>query len=512
MRQRVSDRFTSQPSFKEYKRKITLIQQAWRERSARKREMASEVAIKEGFRTIPEDAEDTTALDKRSRPTRQAFPSLELPPEVVDVWYRDAMPRLAKLCERALKGSKESASIAIAMYGETMETARPTYLVTCKSTAKVKQMLKKHFQHDPSLCCLRVKKTVEEIRYARRSRRHGESAARRTMAPSSVGDHAANPDYQERPLCGASIGAYRDDEHLPPVSLGGVVMVDGTAYGMSVHHMLEPPDDEEEEEDTEAGADDESETSSISSSVYSHSDDESTVRPPSTLPDGEEDDDSYEGDLPGISPEDYEEVEVTQPALDDAIECDLHVDVDTEDDDSGIDEDHLLSYKLGQVFASSGLKRSAAALTHEEGFRSIGQSLPQEIDWALFELIPPRVHPFNIVRGGGRYCASSASTHGNTFPTAIRKSSELACAPVHCIGRTSGLASGVTSSTMEVVKIRGRSTFSASWTVSGDFGAGGDSGAWVISNDDGRVCGHVLASKTGRTYICPMDLLLDDIR
>ncbi|KAK3081449.1 hypothetical protein LTR53_020471, partial [Teratosphaeriaceae sp. CCFEE 6253] len=85
------------------------------------------------------------------------------------------------------------------------------------------------------------------------------------MAPSSTIDQAANPDYQERPLCGASIGAYRNEEHLPPVSLGGVVLVDGTAYGMSVHHMLEPPDYEEEEEDGETGADDDSETSSIGS-------------------------------------------------------------------------------------------------------------------------------------------------------------------------------------------------------------------------------------------------------
>lgn len=94
----------------------------------------------------------------------------------------------------------------------------------------------------------------------------------------------------------------------------------------------------------------------------------------------------------------------------------------------------------------------------------------------------------------------------------IKTSSELACAKVHCLGRTSGLAGGVISSTMELVKIHGRSTFSASWTVDGSFGIGGDSGAWVVSNDDGKVCGHVLASRKGRTYICPMDLLLDDIK
>lgn len=41
---------------------------------------------------------------------------------------------------------------------------------------------------------------------------------------------------------------------------------------------------------------------------------------------------------------------------------------------------------------------------------------------------------------------------------------------------------------------------------------GGDSGAWVIANDTGLVCGHVLAENHGLTYICPMELLLEDIR
>ena len=42
---------------------------------------------------------------------------------------------------------------------------------------------------------------------------------------------------------------------------------------------------------------------------------------------------------------------------------------------------------------------------------------------------------------------------------------------------------------------------------------GGDSGAWVIDNDSGRVCGHVLAysSKSGVAYIAPMETLLDDM-
>lgn len=65
---------------------------------------------------------------------------------------------------------------------------------------------------------------------------------------------------------------------------------------------------------------------------------------------------------------------------------------------------------------------------------------------------------------------------------------------------------------MSFVKIYGRRTFSNSWTVIGDFGIGGDSGAWVIDGTSGRVCGHVLAERNGLTYICPMQILLEDIK
>ena len=523
VKERIPTRITATPSFKEYKRKVTLIQQKWREHKARcHRPMSPHVehpkAAHEGH-AISDDNE--SAIDMTNKPKRQAFRRMDLPDFVKDEWDQRYAVQLARLTERALGNSTESSHIGLTMYGETPETARPTFVITCKSTAKVKQVIKRYFKYDAAIYDVRVKRTTSEIRRCRRSKRHGDSAAYRSMAPmAGCLDKAANPDYQERPLCGASIGAYRDDEHLPPVSFGGVVLVDGIAYGMSVHHMLEPNDDEDEEEDAEAGAsqDSDSDTSSIRSSdnisIYSHSDDESTVRPRSTVSDDDDPPSTYEGDVAGIDPNDLdEEIAVTQPALDDAIECDLHVDEDDEDEeDSGIDEDHLLSYKLGQVHASSGLRRSVAST--QDGFKSIGQSLPQEIDWALFELVPPRVHPYNIVKGGTKYCTATRKNREDrdSYPVAIKQSSDLACAKVHCIGRTSGLASGVISSTMELVKIHGRSTFSASWTVDGDFGVGGDSGAWVISNDDGRVCGHVLASKNGRTFICPMDLLLNDIK
>jgi len=56
-----------------------------------------------------------------------------------------------------------------------------------------------------------------------------------------------NPYHQQKPLCGASIGAF-NGEHLPPVSYGGVVLVDDEPLGMSVHHLLDAPSDDESED------------------------------------------------------------------------------------------------------------------------------------------------------------------------------------------------------------------------------------------------------------------------
>lgn len=529
MSERISQRFRLQgtPSLKDYKRRIVMIQQHWRERCERHKAAYERFAEEARARQSESKQDSRPALSnipENLKTQRKEFTHAELPipRTLLDEFNEKIAGQLMLLCQQALKGSPESSSIGLNYYGETPETARPTLLVHCTSTAKVKQVLRRHFKYDPAIFDLRVKRgKVTRCRKSRRSQRADDT--NRSMAPASALDKAVNPDYQERPLCGASIGAYRDDEHLPPCSFGGIIIVDGTPYGMSVHHMLENNDDDDDEQDAVAGAeatDSDSETSSIRSnsdniSLFSESDDGSTVRPASVVSQPTASDDDQEGDVQGITPDDYEEIAVTQPALDDAIDLDLHVDVNEDDDDdddndSGIDEDHLLSYKLGQVYASSGLKRTASSM--KDGFKSISQSLPQEIDWSLFELVPPRIHPFNIVKGGRKHCKAGSLSGLDSYPAAVRNGNELACARVHCIGRTSGLGSGVMSSTMELVKIHGRSTFSASWTADGNFGVGGDSGAWVISNEDGRVCGHVVASRKGRAYICPMDLLLNDIK
>lgn len=339
-----------------------------------------------------------------------------------------------------------------------------------------------------------------------------------------------------------------------PVSFGGVILVDGKPFGLSVHHMLEPPSDDEDDGDSDAigGADDEYElereqpatrssannayqrqwsipTASSNLSLnsrpeyssdvsevddeeggYASSDFESDISDTESLAD----DRIEPGDTAGVDVEDDQDIVITQPALDDALAENLHVDdIETEE----LDEDHLLSYRLGDVYASSGLRR----LQHN-GTR-------HEVDWALIKLESPRLQPYNLVQGGRRYCKSPSSfrpslenpvcrlseqytAEEDLYPTHVASSTTLANLNVHCFGRTSGLKTGRIGAVMSFVRIRGRATYSSSWAVEGDFGVGGDSGAWVIDNSTGSVCGHVLAERQGVTYICPMEVMLEDIK
>ena len=243
-----------------------------------------------------------------------------------------------------------------------------------------------------------------------------------------------NPYYQQRPLCGASIGAYLPDEgHLLPVSFGGVILVDDKPFGMSVHHMLEPPsDDESGQSDSEdgvsasavTGAEDDSRGKTLATRVsrssarfppsnlvssrrrpsqsltgpseqssddeesmfglesdsdddaeYFSSDFESDVSDIESLSEDNDLQDSGDliepGDTSGFDISDEHGVSVTQPALTDAVDQKLHLDEIPQEEQ---DEEHLLSYKLGRLHASSGLRR----------YRTGG--LRHEIDWALIEV------------------------------------------------------------------------------------------------------------------------------
>lgn len=238
-----------------------------------------------------------------------------------------------------------------------------------------------------------------------------------------------------------------------------------------------------------------------------------------------------DGYTSGIRSGDGEDIVLTQPALDD-------VDENFFPSDEDRDEDHIDSHRLGHVFASSGLRRAG-----------YGDGVDHEIDWLLMKLDEERLQPYNVIAGGKKYfqeealfsyrpqllepvCRRQYGPKEDHYPRKFHSSEQLSGLEVHCTGRTSGLGQGKISQRMKWVSIldehnvycghlltinqvrfQGRSTFSQVWSATGTFGAGGDSGAWIISNDHGRICGHVLAysDRFQIAYLSPMDILVQDI-
>lgn len=222
------------------------------------------------------------------------------------------------------------------------------------------------------------------------------------------------------------------------------------------------------------------------------------------------------GDIDGIDVGDGEEIRITQPAIDD-------VDDDFFPSEEDRDEDHLDSHELGYVHASSGIRR----------WKKDG--IVHEIDWALLKLNDDRLQPYNLVQGGRRFCATSSvdqaqreisgkleqpvtrrhfTANEDEYPNGVASATALGGLSVHCFGRTTGLQGGMVGHAMSSVRIYRRKTFSRSWHVSGGFGVGGDSGAWVVQNGTHKVVGHVLAwcERNHIAYICPMEVLLEDIK
>lgn len=461
-----------------------------------------------------------TPIPDKAKSKLRTYPSLKISPELLDFWQSGLLPHINHVLRGFYKKYPESVEISLESIGETPATAKPTILVICTSVTKVRSILKKHLAYDKAVFGLKVcrGKVV-------RSRKHG---AKRSMAHDGDVLEAANPGHQECPTNGASIGAYVDEKHLPPVSLGGMIIVDDKPYGMTVHHMLDDPSDNEDDEvldttapilrssayrdlpdltfsessaysgdeeymytlsDYESDIDD---NSSIHSSEYD-SDDEDLLSL-SHFDEDQDDEDQAPGDIPGVPLGCGESYFVTQPAIDD-IPSDFYPDPSTRD------EDHLDSFQLGSIYASSGIRRRT-----ENG-------LVHEVDWALFSYSSHRLPTANSIPGGSRFLPSHIDQ--SSYPTAVKRTEELSNTPVHCLARTSGLQAGRISQAMVSVKISGRQTPSVSYQVSSHrqkLGIPGDSGAWVIGND-GEVCGCVLAwsTKKGVAYICPMDVLLHDI-
>ncbi|KAK3940237.1 hypothetical protein QBC46DRAFT_354362 [Diplogelasinospora grovesii] len=526
---------------------------AWAEKEARP--SSSPVRSTDDVRARIEAGGTTTDIPvKQASAKVRLYPHVSLPPDIVEHWNTTLMPQINTALRHFYRKNPESVEVSLESIGESPQKTKPTVLVVCTSVSKVRAILKR------KLGFLFDGKTGLALKVCRgqvlRSRNQGVG---RSMA-KGAGDNqedvaAANPDYQERPKNGASIGAWIGDRHLPPVSFGGLIMVDDRPYGMTVHHMLDDPDQDggtattkgdtsrsmartqglpdlaawyaeqyqnaESETDSSGTEDYACEFSDSGSDTYS----ESAIT--SEASDEEEgDDDQYNepGDIPGIEPGCGDGYIVTQPALDD-VKDGFYPSPETQD------EDHLDTYSLGEVYASSGIRRRT-----EHG-------LVHEIDWALFEFRHERKPDQNrIIRaksvGVGRKRATSnspASPIGEQtlLPTCVAPTSSLPGLEVQCMARTSGLQTGLILPTITSVKIYGRTSPSHTYQVSGTpskgiptagsdeqrltrplpMGIPGDSGAWVVDRHQGQVCGHVLAwSERKRVaYICPMEVLLLDV-
>ncbi|PKY02753.1 hypothetical protein P168DRAFT_291880 [Aspergillus campestris IBT 28561] len=478
--------------------------------------------------------------------TFKKLTNVEIPQAHLNEWNFHMMPRLRKLLQKILKDSSESCGVTLMMTGESVDNARTTICVTCCSAKKVRAALKKYFVLDrDDWDMLVLRGDIQRSKVPRKKRRKPAKPGPGNDTTSTA-YHDPNPCYQQRPLCGASIGAFLNEEHLPPVTYGGSVLVDGTPYGMTVHHMLESPSDQEDADEQEVdpgphrsagnwpqgsvaqdpefmyswcdddpseidlefevSEDEDRDDISISQSLEGNYDDFTLSDDGySSEEDGmreyEDEDSASIGDTAGIEPGDEPPLFVTQPAIDDVDENFFPCPEDR-------DDEHLASHSFGYVHASSGVRRWTR------------KGLRHEIDWALIKINEDRTDARNVVYENQTRFArrpgeqgSSMSQRQPIYLNDIARLEDLGGLQVHSCGRTTGLQSGQISKAMTIVKLRGRHTFSTSFCVDGNFGIPGDSGAWVFERSTGRVCGHVLAwsEKTHTAYIAPMEILLQDI-
>ncbi|KAL8815372.1 MAG: hypothetical protein Q9223_005480 [Gallowayella weberi] len=449
--------------------------------------------------------------------------SHDIPTAFTTHWQQTLEPKLNRMFSRIID-RWESYSIELLMAGETAELARPTIYMVCASVEKARKVLQ-YVNQDQGLFDIKVSRGSILRSKAGKNRKKRGKGKRGPSTISSISDSQNQNQpkhfshYQERPTCGASIGAYMDEQHLPPVSFGGTVLVNGEPYGMSVHHMLENDDidyglDDHGTLERSMGpkgmnnrqSEDESEhqrrRDHLPEALYPfeisddddegyRSDDLSDFDPSQwDVPEVPDLDDVDMGDTPGIEPGKGDNLLVTQPAIDDVDEGFFP----NEDD---IDEDHLASHTLGYIHASSGIRR-----THRG-------PISHEVDWALIKLRPHRSHssPSNNITNGQLHCRTST-------PSGVVRATSLGGLKVHALGRTSGLQTGTILPSMVIIKMPGRISHSQSWQVAGgNFGMGGDSGAWVIDNATGGVCAHVLAwsPRSNTAYVAPMEVLLEDM-
>ncbi|KAI0527960.1 hypothetical protein F5B22DRAFT_13221 [Xylaria bambusicola] len=483
-------------------------------------------------------------------PKLRLYPQIPLPDDVVEQWNEILMPQINLALRHFYRKHPESVEISIESIGESPQKTTPTVLVVCTSVSKVRAILNKKlgilFDGTTTNIALKVcrgsmvRSRKGPVRSMAKSDTQGDSS-RHSYVEGDESEEipAANPDYQQKPQNGASIGAWIGDKHLPPVSLGGVIIVDDKPYGMTVHHMLDDPDrpfqgsdDFEELTDSatrasapifrsSASARDlsyltEGETSSEGSDfACEFSDTESEYSATDITSDEEDEDEDEEfnqpGDIPGIEPGCGHGYIVTQPALDDVPDG-FYPSPETENE-------VIDTYSVGEVYASSGIRRRTE------------NTLIHEIDWALFEFQDDRLPDKNLfppVDAGDH----RVLTFDHLQPVEVAPVKSLPGLDVQCVARTSGTQAGRILPALTTVKIYGRASPSHSYQVSGkipgvskpmtppnqaghgvSLGIPGDSGAWIVDRLYGRLCGHILAWSERKqvAYICPMDVLLLDI-
>ncbi|RVX69928.1 hypothetical protein B0A52_05763 [Exophiala mesophila] len=175
--------------------------------------------------------------------TMKKWPQVDIPQEDLDQWNTNLMPKLGKILNAALKDSSESCSLSLMMFGNAAETAKTTICVQCTQINKVRDALKKRFRPKKGWGVVILSGEVRRSGTRRNSKRSAYSSKSKSRKPTPC--KPKEQKYQERPAAGASIGVFKDSEHLPPVSFGGTILVDGNPYGMTVHHMLDVPSDDE---------------------------------------------------------------------------------------------------------------------------------------------------------------------------------------------------------------------------------------------------------------------------
>lgn len=418
------------------------------------------------------------------------YPHVEIPPEVIDKWNKVIMPSINAALRQFYRKHPESVEISLEAIGPSPQATKPTVLVVCTSVGKVKAILSRKMAdlYDGSS-------------------EFGLKVCRGKVIRSRGDTSAANAGYQERPLNGASIGAWIGYDHLPPVSFGGLVVVDDKAYGMTVHHMLDDPDIAQESYPPVRSAAHEyafDVSDYECAAEFSDSDEEteadySGMELASKEEEEEEEEFGEEGDIPGVEPGCGDGYVITQPAFDDVEEGFYPA-------PESAGEDHLDSCGLGTMYASSGIRRR-----EEKG-------LVHEVDWALFEFHDARMPESNCISAKPSGKRRKGKGETALCPTAVASTDSLPGLEVQCVARTSGAQTGRIHPSLTSVKIYGRKTPSHTYQVSGGgpgerrLGVPGDSGAWLVDGE-GRVAGHVLAWSQRKkvAYICPMDVLLLDI-